>query len=270
MPQKSQEQAAPQFTEGFVSADGFRLRYLEAGKGAPVVVLHDARGLQPSRLNDLLAQQFRVIAVELPGFSQSPPNERSRSLRELAHTMNEAAAKLGLERYNLAATAFSSRIALWQAIEAPDRIEAMVLISPAAIRPDNWAPPAGTPDELAKLLYAHPEKHSAVSEDPAVAAKHRALTSRLRGPNRDSELEARLPSIKAATLVVFGTRDGVTPPEMGHLYLERIPTCFQVMVYDAGHFIAEERLEALHGVVSDFLERREAFIVSRANTVINP
>jgi hypothetical protein len=43
-----------------------------------------------------------------------------------------------------------------------------------------------------------------------------------------------------------------------------------VFVYDAGHAIAAERPEALAGVVSDFLERRETFIVSQVNTMINP
>ena len=56
---------------------------------------------------------------------------------------------------------------------------------------------------------------------------------RLRGPNRDAELKRRLPSLDVPTLVLFGTLDGVIPPQMGHLYKELMPNCHLVFVYDA-------------------------------------
>ena len=43
-----------------------------------------------------------------------------------------------------------------------------------------------------------------------------------------------------------------------------------VFVYDAGHAIAAERPEAFAEVVADFLERDDAFLISRAKTVIFP
>ena len=93
---------------------------------------------------------------------------------------------------------------------------------------------------------------------------------RLGGPARDDDLERRLPGLTAPTLVLFGTRDAVIPPEMGHLYKELIPNCHLVFVYDAGHIISAERTEAFTEVVVDFLERHEAFIISRTETVIHP
>ena len=93
---------------------------------------------------------------------------------------------------------------------------------------------------------------------------------RLRGPNRDADLEHRLRNLTTPTLVLFGTVDGVMPPEMGHLYKELMPNCHLVFVYDAGHAISTERPEAFTEVVVDFLERHEAFIISRTETVIHP
>ena len=72
------------------------------------------------------------------------------------------------------------------------------------------------------------------------------------------------------TLVLFGTRDRVIPPEMGRYYKELMPNCHLVFVYDAGHAIGTERPEAFAEVVTDFLERHEAFVISRAETVIHP
>ena len=93
---------------------------------------------------------------------------------------------------------------------------------------------------------------------------------RLRGPNRDADLEHRLRNLTTPTLVLFGTVDGVIPAEMGHLYKELMPNCHLVFVYDAGHAISDERPEAFTEVVVDFLERHEAFIISRTETVIHP
>ena len=52
--------------------------------------------------------------------------------------------------------------------------------------------------------------------DPAVRAKTQRLVARLRGPNRDAELESRLPGLATPTLVLFGTADRVIAPAMGH------------------------------------------------------
>ena len=43
-----------------------------------------------------------------------------------------------------------------------------------------------------------------------------------------------------------------------------------MLVYDAGHAIGTDRPEAMVEVVSDFLERHEAFVISRNETLINP
>jgi hypothetical protein len=49
-----------------------------------------------------------------------------------------------------------------------------------------------------------------------------------------------------------------------------MPNCHYVLVYDAGHAIAAERPEALTTTITDFLDLRETFIVSRRDSRINP
>jgi pimeloyl-ACP methyl ester carboxylesterase len=70
--------------------------------------------------------------------------------------------------------------------------------------------------------------------------------------------------------VLFGTLDRLMPPELGRHYKALLPNCNLVLVYDAGHAIGAERPEAFVEVVGDFLERHEAFIISRNETLINP
>ncbi len=264
-------QAGEAFHEGHVEADGFRIRYMAAGQGPALVHLHGAGGLRLTPGHDLLRRQFRVVAFEMPGFGTSPENNRTRDMAELAATMAKAADALGLDQFNLMGTSFGGKTALWLAVQQPDRVPALVLEAPAAIRSKGSQPPAGSPEEMARRLYAHPERVAPLPpSDPAVRAKTARLTARLRGPDRDADLEARLSGLVIPTLVLFGTLDQVIPPDMGHLYKELMPNCHLVFVYDAGHAISTDRPEAFTEVVADFIERHEAFVISRTGTVIHP
>ena len=259
------------FREGHVEADGFRIRYLTGGDGPALVHLHGGGGLRLTPGHDLLSRQFRVIAFEMPGFGHSPENSRTRNMPELAATMGEAVEKLGIGSFNLMGTSFGGKTALWLALQQTKRVLALVLEAPAAIRPEGAEPPSGSPEEMARRLYAHPERLSPISPpDPAVQAKTRALVARLRGPNRDADLERQLPGLATPTLVLFGTVDRVISPDMGHIYKELMPNCHLVFVYDAGHAISTDRPEAFTEVVADFFERHEAFVISRTETVIHP
>jgi pimeloyl-ACP methyl ester carboxylesterase len=259
------------FREGFVEADAFRIRYMEAGQGAPLVHLHGAGGMRLTPGHDLLRRHHRVIAFEMPGFGLSQENIRTRTMAEFAATMGAAVRNLGIDKFNLMGTSFGGKVALWLAVQQPERLEALVLEAPAAIRPAGSEPPSGSPEEMARRLYAHPERLGPLSiSNPEVQAKTRALVARLRGPDRDADLENQMRRLPTPTLVLFGTLDRVIPSEIGRFYKELLPNCHLVFVYDAGHAISTERPAAFAEVTLDFLERHEAFVVSRADTVIHP
>ena len=109
----------------------------------------------------------------------------------------------------------------------------------------------------------------AAPPDPEVVQKQRALLDRLPRPSR-AAVEVQLAGLNVPTLVVFGTKDGVISPELGRVYREKMPNCNYVLVFDAGHEVAADRPEAFVSLVSDFLERREAFIVSQTSSLLHP
>ena len=234
--------AGASFAEAFVDVGGCRLRYLAAGAGAPLVVVQGGDGLQTSRAHALLAAQFRIVAFEAPGVSTSWANAATQSSAEQGATLVAAARAVGLERFSVWGASLGGAVAIGMALAAPESIEALVLEAPAAILPDGGIAPAALADGVVDEL-PHPG---------------------------GAEVEARLSTLAAPTLVVFGTRDEVIPPEMGRIYRERMPNCNYVLVYDAGHHVAAERPEAFASLVSDFLTRREAFIVSQTSTLLHP
>ena len=262
----------PEFQEGHVEADGLRVRYSEAGPPRPAgaVVMVDEMAWGLSMLHHALAQKYRVVALELPGSDDSQGRTTTRSVKDLASILTQAVAKVVPEKYTLIGTSLGANVALWQTLQSPDQVEALILISPTAILPAG-GPAPGTPAEVAKRLFAHPENLREVpSEDTATVSRERALVQRIMGAAHDTEAESRLGEIQCATLVVFGLHDEMVATEAAGIYREKIANSNLSIVYDAGHIIVAERPEALINAVSDYVERRETFIVGRRSSIINP
>jgi pimeloyl-ACP methyl ester carboxylesterase len=258
------------FSESLVEADGFSIRYREAGDGDPLIWLHGGGGLRLSPVYDMLAETRRVIAFEIPGFGESAANDRSHNMRELAETMLVAATALGIETFDLVGSSFGGKLAAWMAVSAPQRIGNLVLCSPAAIRLEK---PAGAGDRGLgpNFLYAHPERQPPMEERPEeIITKERALISRVRGPARDAELEAGLAELDVPTLVLLGTEDQISRAELGDIYREMLPICQVVMIYDAAHAIDADRPEAVAAVMQDYLARQERFLVTEQSGLLYP
>ena len=106
--------------------------------------------------------------------------------------------------------------------------------------------------------------------DPEVIRKQQALLTRLLRSIDQPALEQRLREVRVPTLVLFGTEDGMYPPEMGRTYRDLMPNCSLVFVYDAAHEIGSDRPEAVAELVADFARRRETFVIGNQSTVLHP
>ena len=261
------------FEEKQVEADGFSIRYWEAGEGRPVVML-DRTGWRSTMLHDALAKTYHVFSLELPGTGGSPVNTASRSVRHLAAAAAKAASALTFdltsEKYTLIGTSFGAHVALWQTLQSPEQVEALILISPTVIKPQD-VPAGATAQDVHRLMFAHPEhaeKHAPLS--PEVFAKESELARRLGSGLHDGEAEARLGDIHCPTLAVFGQEDRLVSQEAARVYREKIPNCNIAIVYDAGHCIIGDRPEALVNTVVDYAGQWETFIVGHQTGVINP
>ncbi len=75
--------------------------------------------------------------MELPGTGDSPANVVSKTVGDLAGTIAKAADAITTERYTLIGTSFGAHVALWQAIQAPNQVEALILVSSTAIQAER-------------------------------------------------------------------------------------------------------------------------------------
>jgi pimeloyl-ACP methyl ester carboxylesterase len=88
--------------------------------------------------------------------------------------------------------------------------------------------------------------------------------------NYDQEMAARISEIGVRTLVLFGDRDGIVPPENGRIWRRLLPNCSFILIHDAAHDIQGDRAEAFADVVGDWLGRGWQFLLPEQDTLINP
>ena len=263
---------ATMFTERSVEADGFDVRYYQAGVGEPLIVLHGAGGIRLTPALGLLARDFRVVAVELPGWG-AEPNNRSQTLGDLAETVAAVADAIGHQRYHVLGTSLGGAVALHLALLYPERVISLVLEAPAQFRagaqPVSEIPTA----QLVRAFRRHPERPPAwQAPDPQVQARSWPVVDRVlvRTPPHDEKVAEQMKRCHVRTLVLFGTKDGVIPPENGRTYRRLMQNCSLQYVYDAAHAIQEDRAEAFADITGDFLRRGMHYLIPDEDTMINP
>jgi pimeloyl-ACP methyl ester carboxylesterase len=119
------------------SVRGKLLHYLEAGSGPALILLHGAGGGSANwyRLIGPLSRQFRVIAIDLPGFGLSESIEPEAPLGgQVAGIVAEFLAGLGVTPVDLVATSFGGLVALRLATMVEAR--SVVLIDSAGLWPE--------------------------------------------------------------------------------------------------------------------------------------
>jgi pimeloyl-ACP methyl ester carboxylesterase len=262
-----------------VAARGARVRFLQAGSGRPLVLLHDYLSSHIAWEESLprLASRFRVIAPDLPGFGESekpPPSRYAYGLDAFAESIADLVAALGISRVAICGHAMGGAVALTLAANHAHLVEKLVLVSPLVFppRPDPVARVATTPivgPVFFKQLYGrtlfrrHFHDRSGDAADRAaridylfdlfnVPAAREAAYATLLALEDTRALVAGLSRVAAPALVAWGRADRIAPVEQGRRLAREIRGArFEVL--ESGHSPPEECPEAFAEVVTQFL-----------------
>ncbi|MEP7112342.1 MAG: alpha/beta hydrolase [Ilumatobacteraceae bacterium] len=257
------------FVEHSVDAAGFTVRYLEAGTGLAVLYLPGAGGPVLTYALDALAERFRVIVLELPGWGAQANDVED--FDALAAQVAEIATALGLDRFHLLGTSFGGACALHFVTRHPERVESLVLEAPAKFRESSVHPSTLAPDAFVKAFRSHPQRMPHMRPpEPALMARVWPTVERLMGDGSDDGLLARLGEVPTLTLILFGRNDGIINPINGQTLRRAMRNSSLQYVYDAAHDIQSDRPEAFADVVGDFLERGMKFLINDQDGLINP
>jgi pimeloyl-ACP methyl ester carboxylesterase len=118
----------------FVEVDGVRLHYIERGQGPVLVLLHGnvvfSGDFEQSGLVDRAAERYRVIAFDRPGYGYS---ERPRSTvwtpENQARLLHHALQEIGVDSALVVGHSWGTMVALAMALEVPDFVRGLVLLS---------------------------------------------------------------------------------------------------------------------------------------------
>ena len=126
-------------TDGFVTVDGHRVHYVEAGEGPPLILLHSggASCRQYDAVLPALAERHRVIAWDMLGHGDTDPLIRHLTMEQHGRLVGGFADALGVGRYTLSGSSIGGYIAMAHTLAAADRVERLVIVE-APLRSPQW------------------------------------------------------------------------------------------------------------------------------------
>jgi len=251
-----------------------------AGDGPPIVLLH---GLSATRRNvvqgsrHLIKRGYRLIAYDARGHGSSSP-ATSYDYADLVGDLEAVLAHLELERAALVGSSMGAATAMAFALEHPERVPALVQITPAYtgfartgdVDGDSWermaaelerggvdafvdvAQPDGLPERWREVAREATRQRMERHEHPqAVAQALRELPSSAAW----SGLE-RLEDLDVPVLIVASRdeADRLHPFEVARRYESRLPRA-ELVVEEEGKSPLAWQGARLSGVIGDFLER---------------
>ena len=266
------------------------IRYLTAGEGPPLVLLHGAgdNALDWRWVMPALAITHRVYAPDLPG---SPDSARPVADYSPAFFERFVAAfvdALNIERATFVGNSLGGLIALRLALSEPTRLTALVLVGSAGLgREVNpvfasvnvpglgeaaipyWRTPVGACQRAwgrTALLFAHPSgsvprewlaEQRRLALSPGYLEAHLTVLRALVSPLGQREvLVDRLPDLEIPTLVVWGRRDRMFPESQAKVTLSRLQKGSLVLIPDCGHMPQVECPDRFLAAIGEFLVGR--------------
>jgi 4,5:9,10-diseco-3-hydroxy-5,9,17-trioxoandrosta-1(10),2-diene-4-oate hydrolase len=275
--------------ENTVIVDGRPLFYAETGSGPAVVLLHGggpgASGVSNySRNIDALAADYRVIVPDMPGYGRSTKHlDQSDPFGALATAVRGLLDALEIDVAHLVGNSYGGAAALRLAMDSPHRVGRLVVMGPGGIGTTRGLPTAGltsllgyyggdgpSRDKLETFVRTYLVHDGAAVPDDLIDRRYEAsldpeviANPPLRRPSGPTALrtlwrmdltrDARLKSLRAPTLVLWGRDDKVNKPAGGPTLLATLPNAELVMTSHTGHWMQWERADLFNRLVLDFL-----------------
>ncbi|MGE6697304.1 alpha/beta fold hydrolase [Hyphomonas sp. NPDC076900] len=286
--------SAPVVLYKTVTIDGVKVFYREAGPAdGPVVLLlhgfptssHMFRNLIP-----LLADRYRVIAPDYPGFGQSDAPDHKTfayTFANYADIIDKFTVALGAERYTMYLMDYGAPVGYRLALKHPERVQAMIVQNGNAYTEGlgafwepikaYWAEPKSDAKRNALAFLVQPEttifQYTDGVTDVARISPDNWVSDQAgldRPGNQDIQLDLfrdygsnvpLYPEFQAffrehqpPTLIVWGKNDVIFPEPAAHPYLRDLPDA-EMHILDTGHFALEDKLDGMAPLIHDFLDR---------------
>ena len=258
--------------------NGYRIHYLDEGKGPVVVFLHGsgngASGYSNFKHNypALVEAGYRVIVPDMIGFGYSDkPDDVEYPLDFFIECMKQLLDVVGIGRYTLVGNSLGGAVALGFALAHPDHVERLVLMAPGGLNdlPDYLAMPgmammfglfnSGEPVTEARMKEFF-RKAFVVDPDCVTdeLVRERFEIMKLQNPQviktmKVPNMTDRLGEIGCPALTLWGLNENMMP-DSGIMKLAKgLKNGRMVLVPNCGHWVMMEHRELFNRMVLDFL-----------------
>ena len=263
---------------------GVRVRYIEAGQGTPLVLVH---GLTSSKVawreNILpLAEHHHVYAVDLPGHGDSDKSGVNYEPTSIVELMREFILGLGHQQVALAGISLGGGVSLLTALEHPEMVSKLVLCGSGALGReiamvirlaalpvvgefliggplDNTRAMARkcffdkrlASDELVEELRRTNSLPGAYEATMTIIRKYISVW----GVRPRYVVTDRLRSLDIPTMLFWGANDEIIPVKHAHRAAQTIPNAELHVFEDCGHWPQMEHTEEFNRLLLEFLSR---------------
>jgi 2-hydroxy-6-oxonona-2,4-dienedioate hydrolase len=266
-------------TSRFVQTPSWRIHYNEAGSGQPIIMLHGsgpgATGWSNFNRNmGALSENFRVLAVDMPGWGES--DAVSFEDRDHVEAAREFMDALGIEKAAFVGNSMGGMTAIRFAIKYSERISHLITMGPGAPGVKLFGYGDG-PSEGLKVLnrgYRDPRPETirelveVMTFDSAFVTEELIMQRAQSATSRPDHLEnfiggigkalpvmteAGIAGIDAPSLLFHGRDDRVVHYENSLKLVALIPDSRLVLMNRCGHWAQLEHAEEFNQLVDQFL-----------------
>jgi pimeloyl-ACP methyl ester carboxylesterase len=242
-------------------------KYIEAGEGQPIIVLHGLMGTL-SNFDDVLkhfsAKNYRIIMPSLPIYDL--PLLKT-NVKNLAKYIKKFIEHKQLKDVILMGNSLGGHIALYYSKTYPEDVKAMVLTGSSGLYEKSLG---DTYPKRGNYEYIK-QKTEEVFFDPKVASKevidevfetvnNRSKTIKVLAIAKSAirhNMAKDLPKMKMPVCVIWGKNDIVTPPMVGEEFNRLLPNSDLYWIDNCGHVAMMEQPEEFNRILEDWLTKRK-------------
>lgn len=289
----AQADPTPQIHYRTVRVDGVDVFYREAGpENAPVLLLLHGFPTSSHMFRELiprLADRYRVVAPDYPGFGHSAMPDRAifaYTFENLARVIDRFTQAIGLERYGLYVMDYGAPVGYRLALAHPERVTALVVQNGNAYEEglrDFWTPikkywqepVQANRDALRALLKPEATRWqytNGVGDTSLISPDAWTIDQGgLERPGNDEiqldlfydyrtnlplypRFQAYFRDYQPPTLVVWGKNDVIFPADGAMPYRRDLPKA-EIHLLDTGHFALETHGSEIARLIRGFLAR---------------
>ncbi len=272
------------FSSHIVRTGAFNTRYIEAGAGDPLVLIHgggpgaDCIG-NWSDCIPYFAEKYRVLAYDMVGFggSDSPdPATFEYSMAARAQQLNDFMDALGISgQASVIGNSMGGATALGAIMVRPELVRNLVLMGSAGLT-RSLPPAAGklmhydfTLDGMRQVAVALAYPGFALSEERIRYRYDLTLDEKVRRGTEATQKwvkdngglfyeEDLIAAIKTRTLVLHGKNDPVVPLEIAYKFLDLLENSYGAILPQCGHWAMLEHPEIFCRICLGFLDQDRA------------